>query len=1133
MNWLRHYLENHQTVLDFLSKKKEASHLDLIQEAMLYVGSWVQTQQPIFVVKENQQQAQALIEMIKEIDASINGVLFMHEDSLRIEALAHSEEARLARVSALYSIITDDYDICVTHTAAIMRKMSPKQVLLDSLLNLKIGSEISLKTLQERLIQLGYTKVKYVDKPFTFAIRGGVCDVFSGQYDNPIRIELFDIEVDSLRFFDVETQTSIQTLQEATIIFASEILIDDSILDHVISHLYTISDTVNDELKNEIQTQISFLIARQYEPSMYPLLASWQSYETIMNLAPNMCVFSTLEGMQHFAKTLMEDVVEFIQERHGLNLLPLEYDVYSELKESWYENSYRIHDYQSHNELNVPWHRAEVVATNLIDMVDWMHKESEHRTFLISLPEKERKQFISILVERTGTFDLYDEVIQPGIFITEDSMDIGLEFDDLNLSYYTIRELYQYHQKRYRYDSKFTKAEALNSVLDLDELDYVVHRQYGIGRYMGIATKEIDGIHKDFMKIRYQGGDELFVPIEQFHLVRKYFSSNAISVRLSKLGSNAWRKNQERIQQNVEEVAKRLVDLYTTRMKAEGFAYSKDSKYQEDFENAFMYDLTVDQKEAIEEIKIDMETPKPMDRLLCGDVGFGKTEVSIRAAFKAVSDHKQVAFLCPTTILSQQHYRTFKDRFKEFPVVIEVLNRFVSDKKARDILKRVHSGDVDILIGTHRILSKDVKFKDLGFLIIDEEQRFGVEHKERIKELKVSVDVLSLSATPIPRTLQMSLVGLRSLSQLNTPPSNRLPVMTYVIEKDEKTLFDIMRKELNREGQVFYLFNDTQHLYAIANTIRDELDTSVGVVHGQMDRNEIEDVMIRFVEKEISVLVCTTIIETGIDIPNANTIIVDNAHKFGLSQLYQIKGRVGRSDRLAYAYFVVPSKKSLTEVASKRLQAIKEFTQLGSGYKIAMRDLTIRGAGELLGDNQSGFIDTVGIDLYIEMLREAIDKEKGIERKPQEETVSLHLDGYLPEHFANDDSEKLEIYQELSMVTDFDKLNAFKHRMEDRYGSLPHAVEMLLEKKRLEIFLSDPRVKSFKEYVNRVELTYSEEFSERIDGMHLFEIISNRSLDIKIKYLNKSITIILPLDLDWSDELLYIMEHIKEKDNAS
>lgn len=1130
MNWLTSYLKNHEAVASFLNKEKNVAHLDLVQEALLYVGSWHNRHEPLFVVKENQQQAQVLYETLRDLDPSLRIVLFTHEDSLRIEALAHSEEGRLERVSALHALMTGSYDICITHALAVVRKMSPRNVLESSIVSLKSGDALTLRNLQERLTHLGYTKVKYVEKPFTYAIRGGVCDVFSGQYENPIRIEFFDIEVESLRFFDVETQRSTDPLTEAVLLFASEILIDDSILDTVVSHLLTVTDKESEELKNEVQTQISFIVSQQYEPSMYPLLSSWQGYETILDFAPNHVIFSSIEGVKRFIEESIEETVVFIQERYEMGLLPLEYDVFAEINRSTFDTAYTINEYQADNEVTIPWHRAEVIATNLHDMIDWMNDKSTTHTFIVSLPDKERRQFEGQLIERTGTLNDFANVLNPGIYIAQDTMRIGLELDDLNVSYYTEKELYKYHQRRYRYDNKFVKAEALTTVNDLDELDYVVHRQYGIGRYMGIETKEIDGIRKDFMKIRYLGGDELFVPLEQFHLVRKYFSSDAVAVRLSKLGSSAWRKNQEKIQANVEEVAQRLVALYTTRMQAEGFAYTQDTSYQKEFEDTFEYELTKDQKIAIEEIKKDMENVRPMDRLLCGDVGFGKTEVAIRAAFKAISDHKQVAFLCPTTILSSQHYRTFKERFKDFPIVVEVLNRFVSDKKQREIIKRVKQGEVDVLIGTHRILSKDIVFKDLGFLIVDEEQRFGVDHKERIKELKVSVDVLSLSATPIPRTLQMSLVGLRSLSQLNTPPSNRLPVMTYVIEKNDKTVTDIIRKELNRDGQVFYLYNDTQRLYAVANSIQHSLNTTVGVVHGQMDKLEIEDVMIRFIQKEISVLVCTTIIETGIDIPNANTIIVDNAHKFGLSQLYQIKGRVGRSSRLAYAYFVVPSKKSLTEIASKRLQAIKEFTQLGSGYKIAMRDLTIRGAGELLGDNQSGFIDSVGIDLYIEMLREAIDYQKGIKHTEKEALVTIRAEGFIPQDFANDDSEKLEIYQRLNDIYSLEALSEFEETLKDRYGTLPRAIVMLLEKKRLEILLSDPRVDSFKEYVNRVELVFTEAYSSKVDGMHLFELISKRSLNIKLKYLKQCIILILPIDSEWSEDLLYIMENIKEKE---
>jgi len=564
---------------------------------------------------------------------------------------------------------------------------------------------------------------------------------------------------------------------------------------------------------------------------------------------------------------------------------------------------------------------------------------------------------------------------------------------------------------------------------------------------------------------------------------------------------------------------KDLLALYSQREGYIGYKYKEDSIYQKDFEKDFEYELTPDQKQAVIDVKNDMQSDKPMDRLLCGDVGFGKTEVAIRAAFKAVYEDKQVAFLCPTTILSSQHYKTFKKRFRNYPVNIKVLNRFVLPSEQRKILKDLKEGKVDILIGTHRILSKDVKFKDLGLLVIDEEQRFGVEHKEKIKEIKVNVDVLSLSATPIPRTLQMSLVGIRQLSQLDTPPDNRYPVQTYVVEKNKSLIKEVIERELSRGGQVFYLLNNIDDIYNTARKIQNLIPyVKVQVAHGQMNRDDIEDIMIRFNNNEISVLVCTTIIETGIDIPNANTIIIENADRFGLAQLYQIKGRVGRSDRIAYAYLMIPDNKELTEKAAKRLKAIKEFAQLGSGYKIAMRDLTIRGAGDMLGPEQSGFIDTVGIDMYIEMLEEAIRIQQGekIEEPVEKEIVNINIEGYLPKDFTSDDYDKISMYQDIDKIESVYELEKYKTKIIDEYGRLPKVVSSLFDKKKLEILIQDSDIDYFKEIRDYNEIAFSKEFSDNVNGIKLFELFTHISKDITIRYTNGKIIVRIPKSCDIS-----------------
>ena len=624
---------------------------------------------------------------------------------------------------------------------------------------------------------------------------------------------------------------------------------------------------------------------------------------------------------------------------------------------------------------------------------------------------------------------------------------------------------------------------------------------------------------------------DISYPLEQFKLVRKFVSSNGIVPKLNKLGSDEWTKTKEKLQSNVEDIAARLLDLYSIRKDDIGYKYPEDNDEQIAFEKEFEYELTADQDRAIKEVKADMQSDRPMDRLLCGDVGFGKTEVAIRAAFKAVLANKQVAYLCPTTILANQHYKTFTKRFKNYPVSIRLLNRFVTPAEQKTTISDLKEHKVDIVIGTHRILSNDVKFKDLGLLIIDEEQRFGVEQKEKIKELKVGIDVLSLSATPIPRSLQMSLVGIRQLSQLDTPPNNRHTVQTYVVEKNDGLIKNAIEKELARKGQVFYLYNNVEEIYNVARKIQNLVDgVRVKVAHGKMDREEIEDVMNSFIEKEVDILVCTTIVETGIDIPNANTMIIDNAQNFGLSQLYQIKGRVGRSETLAYAYLMIPAKRQLSEIADKRLKAIKEFAKLGSGYKIAMRDLTIRGAGDLLGAKQSGFIDTVGIDMYMEMLEEAINKQKGIVKEKEVVTprANINIDGYIPKEFVNEDYDKISMYQDIDKIYTKEDLFRYKAKIMDEYGRLPAAFDNLFNKRRLELLINELHIEKYKEVKGQYEITFTKEFSDMVDGVKLFGICTTISRDITLKYVNQKIIVLLPKVKDPVSLAIEVMERSKE-----
>jgi transcription-repair coupling factor (superfamily II helicase) len=655
----------------------------------------------------------------------------------------------------------------------------------------------------------------------------------------------------------------------------------------------------------------------------------------------------------------------------------------------------------------------------------------------------------------------------------------------------TEQELFNKKTKKSVRRQKLSNAERIKSYSELKIGDYVVHVNHGIGKYLGIETLSINGVHKDYLHIRYQGDDKLYVPVDQIDLVQKYVGSEGKEPKLYKMGGSEWKRVKSKVQSSVQDIADDLIKLYAEREAAKGYAFSPDGDMQREFETAFVYNETEDQLRSIKEIKVDMEREQPMDRLLCGDVGYGKTEVAIRAAFKAIMDGKQVAFLVPTTILAQQHFETLRERFQDYPINIGLLSRFRTKKQQTETTKGLKAGTVDIVVGTHRLLSKDIHYRDLGLLIIDEEQRFGVTHKEKIKKLKTNVDVLSLTATPIPRTLHMSMLGVRDLSVIETPPENRFPVQTYVMEYNGGLAREAIERELARDGQVYFLYNRVEDIARKAEEISMLVpDARVTYAHGQMTEQELEAVMVGFLDGEYDVLVSTTIIETGVDIPNVNTLIVHEADRMGLSQLYQLRGRVGRSNRVAYAYFTYRKDKVLTEVAEKRLQSIKEFTELGSGFKIAMRDLSIRGAGNILGAQQHGFIDSVGFDLYSQMLKEAVESRKN--DKPQDEKpqleIDLDVDAYIPDSYISDGHQKIEMYKRFRGITSLEEFGELQEEMLDRFGEYPDQVAYLLLIAEMKVFAFQAGIDSIKQAKQDVSILISEKISSTIDGQKVFEL---------------------------------------------
>ena len=710
------------------------------------------------------------------------------------------------------------------------------------------------------------------------------------------------------------------------------------------------------------------------------------------------------------------------------------------------------------------------------------------------------------------------------------SLPIGFVLEDEKIAYLTSKELFNEKIRITRFDNRFKEATILKSYEDLTPGDYVVHEYQGIGQFLELQTLEVEGKHQDYLKLSYHGGEILYVPLSQFQLIRKYLGKEGARPRLSRLHTKDWERTKAKIKERINDLAERLLNLYVERSKLEGFAFNKDDEFQKAFEDSCEFELTKDQLRSLNEIKADMESIRPMDRLLCGDVGFGKTEVAFRAIFKAINSGKQAVMLCPTTLLARQHYEVALKRFSPFDIKIAIFSRLIPEKKQKEYIKDIKAGKIHLIIGTHRLLSNDIVYNDLGLLVVDEEQRFGVEQKERLKELKTNIDVLTLSATPIPRTLQISLLGVRSLSQINTPPNERIPIQTYVTPFNKDVVKELIQRELGREGQVFYLHNEIETIYEIASRLSRALPTAnIAVAHGKMSKNEIEDTMIKFYSGEIQVLVCTSIIENGIDVPNANMIIVDDSERYGLAQLYQIKGRVGRGNRIAYAYLMYNGYKVLKEDTQKRLRALQDFTALGSGYKIAQRDLMIRGAGDILGPEQAGFIDSIGLDMYIKLLNEAV-KEKMTGQEKQEEqynkTLSLAFDAYIPKEYASD-SDKIELYQDILNASSIDSLNEIKNRTRDVYGRLPDEVEQLFYKRAIDLMVKECEIHDIKENKLTVELYLGDNFINiKGIGNILFEALIPYLSIIKISYLNHKFKIIFTKRGNWLIDLENILKSL-------
>ena len=1051
--------------------------LQPVQRACVGAAVALAVGRPAVFVCGDEREVQTLCADLETLTGRTPVRLLGREWQFRPGAVASREWER-GRLAALYALASGEAPVTVATADALMARTLPPQLLKSLAVTLEPGKQVDLKALTERLLCSGYTRCEQVEGVGQFALRGGILDVFSPLMEQPVRCEFFDDEIDSMGAFDPGTQRRTRNLDTALLLPAAEVLPHSA--PGGLSGLAETLETLAEKLskKQKTQAQVSTLredAARlrggaipggmdRYLAAVYREVTAGVHY-----LPPDAVVFLSESG--RVDERVKNTLLQLKQDTEALLSAGLLTGEYAHLCLGAEELYAALEDFPVIMENSLPTSRYPLRPKGLTAInakqlssyggsldtavTDLEHyRQSGSAVLMLCGGETRAKNLQRMLEERNipATLDLKNAAMPaPGeVRIALGALSAGSEWPALHLAVLTEGQLSAPSVRRRQKLKKDSNRQKLQSYTDLSPGDLVVHVHHGVGRFAGIQRMPVDGVEKDYIKIDYAGGDCLYVPVTQLDLVSKYIGGGEDQerARLNKLGGTEWAKQKTRAKKAVQDLAKGLIALYAQRQRQPGFAFSPDSPWQREFEEAFPYAETDDQLKCIAEIKADMEKPRPMDRLLCGDVGYGKTEVALRAVMKCVLDGKQAAILVPTTVLAQQHYATACSRFQDFPVKIEVLSRFTSAKEQKRILEALKAGGVDLLIGTHKLLQKSVAFKDLGLLIIDEEQRFGVTHKERLKEISRQVDVLTLSATPIPRTLNMALSGLRDMSTLEEPPADRQPVQTYVLEHDWAILEDAIRRELSRGGQVYYLHNRVETIDLTAARLQKMLGPEVRIVtgHGKMSEQELSAVMQAMVDGEADILVCTTIIETGIDIPNVNTLIIEDADHMGLSQLHQIRGRIGRSARRAYAYLTYRRGKVLQETAAKRLAAIREYVEFGSGFKIAMRDLEIRGAGNLLGAEQSGYLMSVGYDLYLKLLEEAVLEEQGQEKAVETECAAdLTVNAHIPERYVPSPEQRMDLYRRIAAIREDEDASDLLDELLDRYGEAPKAVLALLD----------------------------------------------------------------------------------------
>ena len=1068
--------EKFTEITSYIKMNKLIEIEGLSQSARSYVlsGIYQSLNSPIVIITDNDMEAKNIYE---DLSLYINDVFYFPVKEVvfyNIDAI--SGDLRWERLKVIKEILTNKKNVIVTSIDAFASRYIPQDLFLSHRISLGVGEEVDLLKITELLVEGGYDRVDMVEGKGEFSLRGGLLDVFPADSIYPYRVELFGDQIDSIRTFNPSSQRSIEKVEEIKIFPAKELVISKDIVGRAVNRINTEKQELLNNIKDkERQLRINNVIKKNIES-----LEETNTFETIESYLPFLyeiteSFFDYLKGYTFILNEKnrsigkLESVYSEFRENYSIflqrgDILPSQVGLLldkEELIDKFKEKTNVIlESFNQSSSIFMPKKIFDIKGVALsnyqgqLDLLidDILIKKSENYRILILSGTRARGERLVTTLRERGIESSYQEKIKEisegQVIITFGNLLKGFEFKEYKVCIISDKEVFGEAKRKLSKKKQNKKGiSKINSFSELKLGDYVVHVNHGIGVYKGIKQIDVAGSKRDYLDIVYDKGDKLYVPVDQLDMIQKYIGSEGKNPKVNKLGGSEWQKAKTKVRNSINVIAEDLVKLYATRSTIKGHKFNRDTEWQRQFEDEFPFEPTPDQISSIKEIKDDMESSKAMDRLLCGDVGYGKTEVALRAAFKSVMDGKQVAFLVPTTILAEQHYKTMKKRFSDFPIKIDMISRFRTAKEQKSTLQAIKEGNVDILIGTHRLVSKDIGFKDLGLLIVDEEQRFGVTQKEKIKNIKKNVDVLTLSATPIPRTLHMSLTGVRDISVIETPPEERYPIQTYVVEQNDQLIRDAIMRELSRSGQIYFVYNRVENIEKMATYLQELVpEARVAVAHGQMTERELEKVMLDFMSNKFDILVCTTIIETGIDIQNVNTIIVHDADKMGLSQLYQLRGRVGRSNRIAYAYLVYTKDKILTEVAEKRLKALKDFTELGSGFKIAMRDLEIRGAGNMMGSAQHGHMASVGYDLYCRMLEETVNMIKGeSESEPIETTIDIKVDAYISSTYIQDEMQKIEIYKKIAVIENKEEYMDIKEELEDRYSEIPEAVYNLMD----------------------------------------------------------------------------------------